>query len=288
MKRLVAIIALLFAGSAPADTPAKALFGAQDLPSDQRAEPIGSYARGCLAGAVQLPESGPAWQAMRLSRNRHWGHPSLVSFIDRLSQSATDIGLNGIYVGDMSQPRGGPMLTGHASHQIGLDVDIWLLAPERLDLSARQRENISSINVRSADQRSVNSNWTPEHMALLRAAAKDPAVARIFVAGAIKAQMCADAPRGDRRWLRKIRPWWGHNTHFHVRLNCPRGVQNCTEQDAIPRGDGCESAQWWVTDALAPPPPPDPNAPPPTPRPPKPEITLATLPSQCTGVLASP
>ena len=288
MIRLAAIIALLLAGPALADTPAKVLFGAQNLPSDQRAEPIGSYARGCLAGAVQLPETGPDWQAMRLSRNRHWGHPSLVSFIERLSQSATDIGWNGIYVGDMSQPRGGPMLGGHKSHQIGLDVDIWLLPPPQLDLSARQRENISSINVRSADQRSVNGNWTLEHMAVLRAAAKDPAVARIFVAGAIKAQMCADAPRGDRRWLRKIRPWWGHNTHFHVRLNCPRGARNCTEQDAIPRGDGCEDAQWWVTDALAPPPPPDPNAPPPTPRPPKPEITLATLPGQCTGVLASP
>ena len=180
------------------------------------------------------------------------------------------------------------MLSGHKSHQIGLDVDIWLLPPARLDLSARQRENISSINVRSDDQRSVNANWTPQHMALLRAAARDPSVARIFVAGAIKVQMCADAPRGDRRWLRKIRPWWGHNTHFHVRLSCPRGARNCENQAPIPRGDGCEDAQWWVTDALAPPPPPDPNAPPPTPTAPRAELTLADLPSQCAGVLSSP
>jgi len=281
------IIALAFAAPSLADTPAKVLFSAVNSPSDQRSAPFGSYARGCIAGAVQLPETGPTWQAMRLSRNRHYGDPSLVSFIERLGQSASEIGWNGIYVGDMSQPRGGPMNGGHKSHQIGLDVDVWLLPPARLDLSARQRENISSLNVRSADQRSVNSNWTFEHMAVLRAAARDPAVARIFVAGAIKMQMCADAPRGDRRWLRKIRPWWGHNTHFHVRLNCPRGARNCEEQAAIPRGDGCADAQWWVTDALAPPAPPDPNAPPPVPRPPKPEITLATLPSQCTGVLQS-
>ncbi len=288
MRISVVLAALAFAGAALADTPAKELFGGQSQPSAQRAEPIGSYAKGCLAGAVQLPETGPAWQAMRLSRNRHWGHPNLVSFVERLSQSAVEIGWNGIYVGDMSQPRGGPMLGGHASHQIGLDVDIWLLPPERLDLTARQRENISSLNVRSEDHRTVNSNWTPEHMALLRAAARDRAVARIFVSGAIKAQMCADAQQGDRRWLRKIRPWWGHYAHFHVRLNCPRGARNCTEQAAIPRGDGCEDAQWWVTDALAPPPPPDPSVPAPPPLPPKAELTMASLPSQCGGVLASP
>lgn len=286
MKWLSIIAALAVATSASADTPAKELFGAVSTPSAQRAAPIGSYARGCLAGAVQLPESGPNWQAMRLSRNRHWGHPSLVSFIERLAQSATEIGWNGIYVGDMSQARGGPMLGGHRSHQIGLDVDVWLLPPARLDLSARQRENISSMNVRSDDQRSVNGNWTPQHMAVLRAAARDPAVARIFVAGAIKMQMCADAPRGDRRWLRKIRPWWGHNSHFHVRLNCPRGARNCEEQAAIPRGDGCADAEWWVTDALSPPPP-DPNAPPPAPVTPRPELTLAHLPAQCAGVLQS-
>jgi len=289
MKRFALIwAALAMAGAALADTPAKELFGAQSLPSAQRAAPIGSYAKGCLAGAVQLPETGPSWQAMRLSRNRHWGHPNLVGFIERLSQSAVDIGWNGIYVGDMSQPRGGPMLGGHASHQIGLDVDIWLLPPERLDLSARRRENISSLNVRAEDHRSVNGNWTAQHMALLRAAARDRSVARIFVSGAIKVQICADSPRGDRRWLRKIRPWWGHYSHFHVRLNCPRGARNCTEQAAIPRGDGCDDAQWWVTGALEPPPPPDPNAPPATPTPPKAAITLATLPGQCTGVLASP
>jgi penicillin-insensitive murein endopeptidase len=277
------VAAALWALPAWADTPAKLLFSAVSGPSNQREAPIGSYARGCLAGAVQLPETGPNWQAMRLSRNRNWGTPELVAFIERLAQASTEIGWNGIYVGDMSQPRGGPMNGGHKSHQIGLDVDIWFaMPPARMDLSRHQRERVSAVNLRSSDQRSVNGNWRPEHMALLRAAAKDPAVARIFVSGAIKMRMCADAPRGDRRWLRKIRPWWGHNDHFHVRLTCPRGARDCQNQDPIPRGDGCAEAEWWVTDALKPPPPPDPNAPPPKPRP---ELTLATLPAQCTGVL---
>ncbi len=282
MKRLGAALALALAVPAMADTPAKTLFSAVATPSAQPSDPIGSYARGCLAGAVQLPETGPTWQAMRLSRNRHWGTPALVDFIARLGQAARDIGWNGLYVGDMSQPRGGPMNGGHKSHQIGLDVDIWFTALSApMDLGRDARERVSAVNLRATDQRTVNSNWRPEYMALLRAAAQDPAVARIFVAGAIKMQLCEDAPRGDRRWLRKIRPWWGHNEHFHVRLNCPRGAADCENQAAIPRGDGCAEARWWVTDALAPP---DPNAPAPAPRPP---LTLASLPARCTGVLQS-
>ncbi|MEO0633569.1 MAG: penicillin-insensitive murein endopeptidase, partial [Pseudomonadota bacterium] len=92
---------------------AKGQFGGKRAASAQTPEPFGSYARGCVAGAEQLAETGPTWQAMRLSRNRNWGHPELVDYIQRLSQkAAAQPGWNGLYIGDMSQPRGGPMLTG--------------------------------------------------------------------------------------------------------------------------------------------------------------------------------
>jgi penicillin-insensitive murein DD-endopeptidase len=120
---------------------------------------------------------------------------------------------------------------------------------------------------------------TPAHHRLLEAAARDPEVERIFVTGAVKLQMCADAPGRDRAWLAKIRPWWGHDTHFHVRLDCPAGQAGCTAPDPLPAGDGCAEAVWWVTEALEPP---DPNTPPP---PPKPPVRLADLPSQCAAVL---
>ena len=114
---------------------AKEVFGHIPTPSNGASEAIGSYARGCQSGAMELPENGQTWQAMRLSRNRNWGQPQLVSFVEDLSAfAATQPGWDGLYIGDMSQPRGGPMLTGHASHQIGLDVDIWMLPPSRLDL----------------------------------------------------------------------------------------------------------------------------------------------------------
>ncbi len=262
---------------------AKPLFGTMSTPSAQEPDPFGGYSRGCQAGAVQLPETGPTWQAMRLSRNRNWTQPIMVSFVEDLSRfAATQPGWAGLYVGDMSQPRGGPMLTGHASHQTGLDADIWMLPPTSLTLSVEARENISSIQMDRSSGAYVNSSWSPQHEAILRAAASDPRVARIFVFPGAKVEMCANAT-GDRSWLHKIRPWSGHNFHFHVRMNCPAGATGCVDQDPIPAGDGCADAQEWVNNILNPPPP-DPNAPPVQPSPP---VTMASLPGQCLDVLNS-
>jgi penicillin-insensitive murein DD-endopeptidase len=284
---------LLVPVTAQAQQLANQLFGAKTSGSQQDPMPIGSYAKGCAAGLVQLPQSGPSWQAMRLSRGRNWGHPELVDFIIDLSQTAQQIGWKGLYVGDMSQPRGGPMTSGHASHQIGLDVDIWQLPPKSLNLSRAEREKISSIPVRSADQRSVTKNWTARHQAVMRAAALDPRVDRIFVAAAVKIEMCKTATRRDKEWLQKIRPVAGHETHFHVRLKCPKGARLCETQkptvaELSKGGDGCdETLRWWVTDYLNPPKPSKkPDNPPPRKRHPR-EYTMADLPNQCKDVLAS-
>ena len=265
---------------------AKQLFGAKTTGSKQRAASYGGYSQGCLAGGVQLPETGPTWQAMRLSRNRNWGHPQTIDFIKDLSAfAARQRGWSGLYIGDISQPRGGPMLSGHRSHQIGLDVDIWMLPANNLRLSRQHRENISSISLRRSKGAYVNDNWTAQHHAIIRAAAKDRRVARIFVSPGAKVWMC-NHEKGNRRYLRKIRPWWGHHYHFHVRLACPRGKSGCVNQDPPPRGDGCAEAQKWVNDIISPPPPKprDPNAPPPKKRR---DYVLADLPRQCTAVLQS-
>ncbi|WP_368185841.1 penicillin-insensitive murein endopeptidase [Aestuariibius sp. HNIBRBA575] len=262
---------------------AKEVFGYIPAASAQDSEPVGGYARGCQAGAVQLPETGPTWQAMRLSRNRNWAQPDTVDYVQDLSRFAARLpGWEGLYIGDMSQPRGGPMLSGHRSHQSGLDIDIWMLPPDRLNLTRSERENISSISMRRASGAYTNNSWTEEHRQLLRAAASDPRVARIFVFPGAKVDMC-NWETGDRDWLRKIRPWWGHHYHFHVRLSCPRGATNCEDQAPPPAGDGCADAQNWVNDILNPPPP-NPNATPSTPRPP---LTMARMPGTCSAVAAS-
>jgi penicillin-insensitive murein DD-endopeptidase len=290
------LLSLCLAAPAEAEKLANKLFGAHDAPSAQDAMPIGSYARGCAAGLVELPETGPTWQAMRLSRNRNFGHPVMVQFLIDLSETAAGIGFGqGLYIGDISQPRGGPMTSGHASHQIGLDADIWMLPPRSLSLSEAAREEISSIPVRSADQRSVTENWTRVHHRLLKEAASDPRVDRIFVAAAVKIEMCQTAKASDKKWLQKIRPVAGHDTHFHVRLKCPKGARLCETQtptvaDLSKNGDGCdETLMWWVTDYLDPPKstgkkPKDEDQP--RKKGPR-DFTMADLPKQCQGVLAS-
>lgn len=262
---------------------AKQQFGAMRNASTQKAAPFGSYAKGCIAGAEQLPETGPTWQAMRLSRNRNWGHPETIDFIKDLSAyAAKQPGWNGLYIGDISQPRGGPMLSGHRSHQLGLDADIWMLPTSQLNLSRKQRENISSVSLRRDGGAYVNISWSGAHHRIMKKAAQDKRTARIFVFPGAKVQMCKDE-KGNRKWLRKIRPWWGHHYHFHVRLACPRGARGCVNQSPPPRGDGCANAQKWVDDILNPPPP-KPNAPKPKPRR---ELRLADLPQQCANVLVS-
>lgn len=271
---------------------ANQLFGAKPFASSQSPAVLGKYAKGCLAGGEQLAENGTTWQAMRLSRNRNWAHPELIDYVQELSTKvARRTSWAGLYVGDLSQPRGGPMTSGHQSHQVGLDADIWLFAPKRLDLSRSERESLSSTNVRSGDQRSLTSNWTAEHMQVLKMAASDPRVDRIFITPPAKVWMCKNAG-SDRAWLQKIRPTWGHNTHFHVRLKCPAGSKTCISQaptvsQISSGGDGCDSTlQWWVTDALNPKPV-DPDAPPPKKRRRARDYVMADLPQSCQRVLES-
>jgi len=264
--------------------PARELFAAKSTPASMPPRSIGFYAHGCLAGAVQLPITGPTWQVMRLSRNRNWGHPDLVRFLERLANKAhEDDGWPGLLVGDMSQPRGGPMLNGHASHQIGLDVDIWLTPMPKHVLTRLEREDMSAAIVVASDRRTVNSKiWTPAYAGLIKIAAEDPVVERIFVNAAIKKDLCETAG-SDRTWLHKVRPYWGHDDHFHVRIRCPAGSPSCEHQPPIPAGDGCGKAlDWWFRPGILH------VVPPKVPTKPKRALTMANLPAACRQVLHAP
>ena len=262
-------------------TPAKQLFGRETTPAEVATRTIGFYSRGCLAGGVALPVDGPDWQVMRLSRNRYWGTPQLVAFLERFAKKVPKVShWPGILVGDMSQPRGGPMLTGHASHQIGLDVDIWLKPMPPRELSHEEREEMLSTNVVRPDGLDVDPHvWSYDDVEVIKAAAEDPQVQRIFVNAAIKKALCRDA-RGDRGWLNKVRPFYGHDYHFHVRLACPKDQPDCRAQDPVPPGDGCENAAlafWFTPGVLHWRPPPNTK--------PRPALTLADLPAACRSVL---
>jgi len=252
------------------------------LPSKGPAEVIGSYTRGCIAGADQMPVNGDHWQVMRLSRNRSYGHPEMIALIKRLAARAhKDAGWPGILVGDIAQPRGGPALSGHASHQIGLDADIWLTPSPDRRLSREEREDMSAVMMVRHDRLDVDPKvFTPGHVLVLRDAAREPAVQRIFVNAAIKKALCREA-KGDRSWLSKIRPWWGHDYHFHIRMRCPAGAGECEGQPSQAEDEGCKPADlaYWFSDAVLHP------KPPPEPPKPKPPMTLAQMPAACKAVL---
>jgi penicillin-insensitive murein endopeptidase len=264
-------------------TPAKELFARRTEPLAGAARSIGFYANGCLAGGVALPISGPTWQVMRLSRNRNWGNPELIEFLERFADNGHKASWNGLLVGDMSQPRGGPMITGHASHQIGLDADIWFTPMPDHVLSREERELDGAVDMVAPGGLDVNHKvWSHERTALIRAAARDPVVTRIFVNAAIKKEMCSEAG-ADREWLAKVRPWWGHAEHFHVRIACPANSPQCKGQPPVPPGDGCghELDFWFKPSTLHP-------APPAVPAKPRPQLTLASLPAECRAVVGAP
>lgn len=234
-----AIVCLSFAGTVHGQT-----WGDVDGPAAGDPESIGRYAAGCVIGAARLPPDGPGFQAVHIERDRHYGHPDLVRFVESLAERAEDAGLGLLPVGDMSQPRGGPMIEAHASHQVGLDVDIYF----RLDLPRlplAEREDLELPSLVDGQRRALDDRFGERQVELLRLAASDPDVARIFVNPLIKRAMC-ERPWPDRGFLRRLRPWFGHGDHMHVRLDCRASSGDCVAQADPPPGDGCgpELTSW--------------------------------------------
>jgi penicillin-insensitive murein endopeptidase len=243
-------LAALFAPAALAEPTANP-WALVTAPAKGSPRSIGEYSSGCLRGAVKLPLDGPGYQVMHPSRVRFYGHPDLIDFIRKLGQALHAEGVGDMMVGDLSQPRGGPAPGGHSSHQTGLDVDLWFWQPKEAlkgPLSRADRESIKSRSILDGKAGTVRAEFAPRVAALLRLAASDPRVTRMFVSPTIKRELCA-ATEGDRAWLNKVRPWYGHDDHFHVRLQCPEGDAACNKQTPVPAGDGCAELDWWFSKA---------------------------------------
>ena len=234
-------------------TPAMALFSQKQLPSLGRAMAIGYYS---------------------------------MQFLERFAPLAAQAtGRKGILIGDMAQPRGGPLPFGHKSHQIGLDVDIWFMPmPDRV-LSAEEREDISAPNMVAADGKHINDKiWSSADIAFIRTAAEQPEVERVLVNAAIKKELCRDKSTKDQPWMSKVRPWYGHADHIHVRLKCPADSPDCRAQPAVPTGNGCnKSLNHWFADWIL-----RLKIPDVSPSPSAKGLTLKDLPPACASVLNAP
>lgn len=244
MKIAIALLfTLLTAGAAQAATPWQTI----THPVAGAPQSIGGFSNGCIIGADALPLQSSTYQVMRTDQRRYFGHPELIQFIERLSAKINQQGLGQVLVGDMGMAAGGRFNSGHASHQTGLDVDIWLQLPKNRWSSAQllKPKPVDLVAVNAT--RVAPSLWKPEITALIKTAAEDRDVTRIFVNPAIKQQLCLEAG-ADRDWLNKVRPWFAHRAHMHVRLRCPAGSPECEEQATPPPGDGCgEELQSWFT-----------------------------------------
>jgi penicillin-insensitive murein DD-endopeptidase len=239
---LIASASLVYAAPRPNPWPSF------KLPAPGPARAIGDYSAGCLQGAHQLALDGPGYQVMRPSRLRYFGHPTLVSFVRELGERVHAQQLGVLLVGDLSQPRGGRASAGHASHQTGLDVDVWYTHPPRAlarPLPHKARERLAAQSIVDATAGKVDERWAAHVERVLALAVEDERVDRIFVHPLIKRALC-ERSSGARAWLRKIRPWYGHDDHFHARLVCPAGDDACQAQAPLPVGDGCDKLTWWL------------------------------------------
>ncbi len=253
IKKYFTLILLLGVVTECPASPLASMWAAAKQPAriGAGAESIGSYTAGCLSGAVSLPQNGIGYQTMRPTRTRSYGHPNLIRFIENLGQTVHAQNGGVLLIGDLGQVRGGPTPSGHRSHQSGLDVDIWYLLSQQAasrELTFNERESWSAPSVLMAKSDAMNvDQWSPAHEKVLEAAARNPDVDRIFVNASVKRLLCTRKSAHD--WLKKIRPWWKHDDHFHVRLKCPEDNKNCRGQEALPDGDGCDaSLTWWFSE----------------------------------------
>ena len=242
-------------------------------PSHGATRSIGSYVRGCLAGGIALPVDGPGYEVIRLQRRRFFGHAELVAYLRKLGERTVAAGLPRFRIGDMAQPRGGPLPYGHKSHTNGLDADIWLTFESATGKVSGDREFPELGSVLDADKQIEPAKFGPDQVKLLQLAAADDRVERIFVNPAIKLALCrgyGGATTAGTGWLRKLRPWWGHDDHFHVRLRCPADSAACEPQPPVEPGDGCDAdLESWGRPVSPPAEPPELPATPAVPHPPR-------------------
>lgn len=262
------VLALPYLAQAQTYTPKPNAWSAIETPLPAAPQPVGVYSNGCQIGAQILPPHQAGYYDIRRTRHRYFTQPQTIQLIKTIGAYVhQQTGLN-MLIGDSSQPIGGPMSYAHASHQNGLDVDIYFAAIPDQETPPKDYP-VQMVVDKAAGTMNLNL-WQPAYRDALYAAATYPQTARIFVNPIIKGYLCATEK--NTAWLRKVRPWWGHDEHFHVRLNCPAGAAHCQSQAPVPAGDGCTAdVQHWIKDqsnAILHPKPAQPHAEKPLPIPP--------------------
>ncbi len=216
------------------------------LPIEGKAETFGEYSLGCLKGAQTFVGNELGIKISQKKRGRYWGHPNLIKTISDAGEFFYKMNKS-LIIGDLSMSRGGPMIKGHNSHQNGLDVDVWFKVLDR-------NEEFNFLESESAEMEPI-LKIEDDQLKMIKFFANHEEVERIFINFDFKKKLCDDnslnkLTRLTKEEHHKLRPWWGHDDHIHVRIKCPKDDSKCQSQNPIPEGDGCneKDLQWWYSE----------------------------------------
>ncbi len=227
------------------------LFALATIPTlamgEGQSESIGTYNNGCILYPAEL-EKSDIYKLPRLARGNNYGNPALTDFLEDYAYRIKEMTGKQLLIADLSKNNGGPTLMLHSSHQTGLDADIWYrLYSQKQNLSQTDIEDLKPIDMVSKDGSTMGELWSSENEEILKTFAQNDKIERIFVNPIIKKNFCTKFKSED--WQKKIRPWWGHNEHFHVRLKCPDNSPDCTMKGQAIKDDGCgKDLDWWFSE----------------------------------------
>lgn len=216
--------------------------------TEAHAKVYGDYNRGCLTESAALPEYGIGYQSTRRSRQMFYAHPETIKAIETLGAKVFTEGLGTVLIGNLSKKNGGPLFEHSISHQNGLDFDVSYFVSKE-PLSDVMSQNYEFKSLLGYEKNKLNQKlWDEKIAELLKVTAELPQVERILVDPLIKKQLCETEKQEE--WFSKIRPWFKHDNHFHVRLKCPQDSPDCVPQAPPSRDFGCEGPEfeWWFSE----------------------------------------
>jgi penicillin-insensitive murein endopeptidase len=191
---------------------------------------IGSPNAGRIQHPARLPDEGKGWLKLFLPRDRAWGSAALVRLLRGAGNEIENLfpGRSRLQVGDMSAAEGGK-ISGHRSHQNGLDADLAYYDLNDLEQDPQLTTGFALDMVQKgtvSPRFDLERNWH-----LIRILAQDPAVQRIFIDRHLISALCFYALEQTQADLAlifaKLGHFANHSDHLHVRLNCPAHQRRC-------------------------------------------------------------
>ena len=242
-------------------TPAKELFGRRPTAGAARgARRSASTPKAASPARVALPINGQTWQVMRLSRNRNWGHPTLVEFLEQLGREghqgrlARAAGRRHVAAARRPDADRPCQPSGRPRRRHLADAD----ARPRAD-AARARGNVGHHGGRPRTARTSIRRSGRRRMP--RSSRRRPRTRRSSASSSMRRsrRRSAARPAPIAPGCARCGRYWGHDYHFHIRMRCPADSPDCKPQEPVPAGDGCgKELDWWFTDAVLHPKPPPP------------------------------